>query len=251
MKKFTAIVNFQTLIVVCLSFISCYFTFTYRFTMYMNFFIFGLLIAFPITLTTKEAFKRRERALQYLSQFKSSLQSIYFAIINSKIEVSEKEFFRNIATSWTTMLIDYLKTEKPGDTSTLHVVADKVASFVFRNRKALGGSRPDKILFFLSRVNDSVEFLLATKRHRTPSGLNIVVKVAIFIFVIFYPATLLHETGASETFTYLFTSSVIKSIFLISLLNVQELLEDPFNQIGADDIRMDDFQFTTQVLPSR
>jgi len=71
MKKFTAIVNWQTLIVVCLSFVSCYFTIRYHFTMYMDFLIFGLLIAFPITLTTKEAFKRRERAMQYLSLFKA------------------------------------------------------------------------------------------------------------------------------------------------------------------------------------
>jgi len=31
---------------------------------------------------------------------------------------------------------------------------------------------------------------------------------------------------------------------------VQEMLEDPFNQAGSDDIRMDDFAFTSKLLPS-
>jgi hypothetical protein len=44
-------------------------------------------------------------------------------------------------------------------------------------------------------------------------------------------------------------ASVLKSVFLISLLNVQEMLEDPFNQSGSDDIRMEDFAFTSQLLP--
>jgi hypothetical protein len=43
-------------------------------------------------------------------------------------------------------------------------------------------------------------------------------------------------------------SSVIKSVFLISLINVQEMLEDPFKQQGTDNIRMGDFAPTTQLL---
>jgi len=250
MKKFTAIVNWQTLIVVCLSFVSCYFTIKYQFTMYADFLIFGLLIAFPITLTTKEAFKRRERAMQYLSLFKASLQSLYIGVLNSKCEYREKEYFKSIVIDLTGMLINYLKSTEVGDPSPVHKASDTIATFVMRNKKALKGSLPDKISFFLFRVNNSIEFLLATKRHRTPRGLNMVVKIAVFLFVILYPASLLHETGPKESLGYLFTASVFKSIFLISLINVQEMLEDPFDQKGTDDIRMDDFTFTSQLLPA-
>ena len=249
-KRFTSIVNWQTLLVVCLSFVSCYFTITYHFTMYADFLIFGLLIAFPITLTTKEAFKRRERAMQYLSVFKASLQSLYYGVLNSKCEYREKESFKNIVVDLTGTLINYLKTNEPGDPSPVHAASDKIATFVIRNKKALKGSLPDKISLFLYRVNDSIEFLLATKRHSTPKGLNLVVKIAIYLFVLLYPASLLHETGPDESLGYLFVASVIKSVFLISLINVQEMLEDPFNQTGSDDIRMDDFAFTSKLLPS-
>jgi hypothetical protein len=34
-----------------------------------------------------------------------------------------------------------------------------------------------------------------------------------------------------------------KGLVLISLYNVQTFLEDPFNQNGPDDIRLDDFRF--------
>src|SRR5690349_22562053 len=105
MKRFTSIVNWQTVLVICLTFVSCYFTIEYKFTMYADFLIFGLLIAFPITLTTKEAFKRRERAMQYLSLFKASLQSLYYGVLNSKCEYSEKEAFKKIVVDLTDTLI--------------------------------------------------------------------------------------------------------------------------------------------------
>src|SRR5262249_35858266 len=161
-------------IVICLSFVSCYFTITYHFVMYMDFLIFGLLIAFPITLATKEAFKRREASIQSLSLFKSTLQSVYYNIINSKLEYRDKTSFKNIAINLTRSLLDYLKTNNPGDPSPVHAASDKLAAFVIRNKKNLKGSLPEKILFYLFRVNTSVEFLLATKRHRTPRGLHIV-----------------------------------------------------------------------------
>jgi len=247
MKKFTVIVNWQTLIVICISFVSCFLTIKFQFTMYADFLIFGLLIAFPITLTTKEAFRRRERAIQYLTQFKASLQSVYYTIINSKLEQGEKESFKNLVAGVTDTLIGYLKSENPGDVSPVHLASDRVASFVMRNKKALKGSLGDKILFFLVRVNDSIEFLLATKRHKTPRGLNLVVKIATYLFVTFYPATMLHKTP-DETLLSLFMSSVIKSVFLISLINVQEMLEDPFKQRGTDSIHIGDFAPTTRLV---
>ena len=250
MKRFISIVNWQTLLVICLSFLSCYLTIRYKFTLFTDFLIFGLLIAFPITMTTKEAFKRRERAMQYLSLFKASVQSLYYNVLNSKCDYREKETFKNIVINLTATLINYLKAAEAGDPAPIYEASDKIATFVMRNKKALKGSLPDKISFFLFRVNNSIEFLLATKRHRTPRGLNLVVKIAIYLFVIFYPASLLHETGPDESLGYLFVASVIKSVFLISLINVQEMLEDPFHQMGSDDIRMDDFAFTSKLLPS-
>lgn len=163
------------------------------------------------------------------------------------MEQRDKEYFKKLVAEVTDTLISYLKAENPGDVSPVHLASDRIASFVRRNKKALKGSLGDKILFFLGRTNDSIEFLLATKRHNTPKGLNLVVKIATFLFVIFYPATMLHKTP-DETLISLFLSSVIKSVFLISLINVQEMLEDPFNQQGTDNIRMGDFAPTTQLL---
>jgi hypothetical protein len=58
---------------------------------------------------------------------------------------------------------------------------------------------------------------------------------------------MLHKTP-DETLLSLFLSSVIKSVFLISLINVQEMLEDPFKQRGTDSIRIGDFVPTTRLL---
>jgi hypothetical protein len=38
-----------------------------------------------------------------------------------------------------------------------------------------------------------------------------------------------------------------KGLILISFFNVQHLLENPFDQTGPDDIRLDDFKFLTGI----
>ena len=97
--------------------------------MYADFLIFGLLIAFPITLTTKEAFRRRERAIQYLSLFKASLQSVYYIIINSKLEQGEKNLLKTWLHGVTDTLIGYLKSENPGDVSPVHLASGQGSVF--------------------------------------------------------------------------------------------------------------------------
>jgi hypothetical protein len=96
-------------------------------------------------------------------------------------------------------------------------------------------------------MNESVEFLLATHRHRTPWGPRAIVLATIYIFAISYPAALLHDAGTGATFWYLAIMTASKGFLLISFFNVQNLLENPFDQTGPDDIRLDDFKFLAGI----
>jgi hypothetical protein len=209
----------------------------------------GVFIAFPLTFTLREAFRRRERALQYLSLFKASLQSVFYCFENSKLETDKKLVFENIAVNTTDVLIQYLSS-KSGDASTVQKASRSVAEFIHINKKDLKGSFSVKILLFLFRVNESIEFLLATKRHRTPWGVRAIVLFVVYGFIIFYPASLLNDKGFDIALWYVFVMTVFKGLLLISLCNVQRLLEDPFNPDGYDSIRLNDFQFTGSIAGS-
>jgi hypothetical protein len=76
-----------------------------------------------------------------------------------------------------------------------------------------------------------------------------IVLVAIYGFVIFYPASLLHKTGFTVPFWYVFATTSLKALFLISFYNIQSMIEDPFNQNSPDGIRLNDFRFVYQPEP--
>ena len=243
MKKYLFIFNWQTYLVVGLAILSSFITLRFQIRIYFDFIFLGLFIAFPLTFSLREAFRRRERALRYLSVFSASLQSSFCHFENAKLERFTKQEFRSILTNISNVLMQYLS-GKGQDAPELKKATDAVFIFVRDNREKLKGGLGEKVLSFQQRINECVEFLLATKRHRTPWGVRAMVILAVYVFAIFYPASLLADKGFNVASWHVFTMTAFKSLFLISLCNVQLLLEDPFDQQGADNIRLDDFQFT-------
>jgi hypothetical protein len=96
MKKYLSIFNIQTLLVIILSLLSSYVCLQWKLTIFLDFLIVGIVIAFPLTFSFSVAFRRRERALQYLSLFKASLQSVVYAFGNSKLDEDKKTKIKNL-----------------------------------------------------------------------------------------------------------------------------------------------------------
>ena len=243
MKKFMFIFNAQTIIFVCLSLASSFISLYFQFKMYLDYLIVGVIIAFPLTFSMREAFKRRERAVQYLCLFKASLQSVYYCSENSKLDSEKKLELRNILTKTSYELIKYLA-NPAASFLTVQNCSVSFFEFIQTNKESMKNNFLIKILLFFSKVNESVEFLSATKRHQTPHAVRLIVLFGMYLFVIFYPASLLNQIGFDVTYWYVFVMTVTKALLLICLYNVQSLLEDPFNQNSPDAIRLNDFQFS-------
>jgi len=247
-KKYLAIFNLHSLAITLLSIISSFISLRFQLSLYVDFLIFGLIIAFPLTFLLGAALRRRERALEYLSLFKASLQSVFYAFQNSKLIAEKKDEFKKIAYNISDELMRYLL-QGSGDASAVQTASHSIFTFITGNKQHLKRSFSLRVLFYVWRVNECIEFLLATKRHHTPWGVRAIVLFAIYAFVIFYPASLLHDTGFNVTIGYMSLATVSKGIILISLYNVRGLLEDPFNQNGPDDVRLNDFRFLSGVTP--
>lgn len=249
MKKYLSIFNIHTLIVIVLSLLSSYVCLYFHFKLYIDFLILSFVIVFPLTFSMRVAFRRRERALEYLSQFKSSLQSIVYVFGHSKkVEAERKQEFKNIAANISDELIDYLAKRKD-EANAVQKASHSIYVFVQTNRGNIKGSLASKVLLNIHRLNDSIEFLLATRRHTIPWGPKFLVLFAIYTFVIFYPASLLNETGFNEPLWYVFVMTGFKALLLIFFYNIQNMLQDPFDQNSPDGIRVNDFRFTYQPEP--
>ena len=120
-----------------------------------------------------------------------------------------------------------------------------------QNENEVKGSFSVKALQFYHHVNESLEFLVATKRHESPWAIRLIVLCSICVFTIIYPASLLERTGLHTSFWYIFAMTFSKALILVCLFNIQRLLEDPFNQNSIDGIKLNDFKFPEQSDPKR
>ncbi|HSB92007.1 MAG TPA: hypothetical protein VLC28_02770 [Flavitalea sp.] len=245
MKKYLAIFNLQTLIITVLCLVSGFLSVRYNFRIYADFLIFGIIIVFPITFTMREAFRRRERSIQYLSLLKASLKSIIYLFKITKMEEQKKAEIFGLARNVTDNLIQFL-TSKEGDADAVHQSSAALGAFIMTHRKETK-SNSFKIFSFVLRMNESVEFLMAVKRHHTPWGPRAIVLFTIYLFALFYPPAVLSEVGGIVTWN-LFLMTVGKILILISLYNVQRLMEDTFSLYTPDAIRLDDFRITPESL---
>jgi len=83
--------------------------------------------------------------------------------------------------------------------------------------------------------------------YRTPVTLRAYSKVFIYIFPIIYGpyfASTFHDFSA-----YLeYVMPILYSFILVSLDNIQDHLEHPFDEIGEDDIRIDEREITAHMI---
>ena len=245
MKKYLFLVNWQTLTITILALAGSFISVRFQLKIYLDFIFLSLFIAFPLTFSLREASRKKKNAIKYLSAFNASLQASLYCFENSKVQGDIKIEFKSILTKTSGTLIGFLSGER-NDATAVEKAADAVFIFVQANKRNFKDGLSEKILSIQNDVNESIFLLLATKRHHTPLGVRLIILFAIYLFVIFYPASVLGENEV-VAFWNVFAMTAFKGLILISLYNVQMYLEDPFDQNAPDSIRLNDFRFDGSI----
>ena len=198
---------------------------------------------FPLVFTIRGSFRRREKALEHLSQFRSALKTVHYFIISHK-ELSEehKNELTDILAEISEKLMSHLKNSNH-ETKGLDETINKVYQFIIDKNEFISRSLRDKVFRFMNDLHESVENLHAIHTHRTPISLKAYCKIFIYIFPLIYAPTIISNIGLDtpQWFTYFIV--LITEFILISLYNVQDQLEYPFDDEGLDDIHLDVFKF--------
>ena len=147
MKKYRFLFSIHTLIIAVISLISSYISIQFEFALFADFLIVGVILAFPISFAMREAFRRRERAIGYLSLFKASLQSVFFCFENSKLDQEKKKEIKNILLNISTGLFQYLA-GKPENKPNIDQHTQRFFSFIGENEENLKSSFSVKIMLF-------------------------------------------------------------------------------------------------------
>ena len=243
-KSFFSIFNYKTIIASIISFASSYACVHYEIKAEFPFYLISIAIVFPIVFSIDSAYKRREHALQYYADLKGHAISLYLGIrewgnlhdpeLSLKYKKDIKEIFQLISA---TCMKDPKEAKK--DELEIYVRFSKLSeSLIEVKRLGVGSSEVSRLHQYVSKMIIAYGIVRNVFYYRTPITLRAYSKIFIYFFPILYgPYCAATYQDYSHGIAYVI--AILYSVLLVSLDNLQEHLENPFDQIGEDDINFE------------
>ncbi len=246
MQIYLSIIDKKTAFVLFLCVAIAYFCIQFGYRSNLNITLFSLAVIFPLVFTIREAFKRRDNVIQLLSVFKSSLNGVYYLLMtNTKMPLEVKMSIAKQLENLSQLFFDSLYSHKHDATKTRSKLTE-IFELILANKEFLSTGLSIKILRYLKDTQESMENTIGISMHGTPVSLRAYCLVFIYFFPFIFVPTLVGEIDNYPLFiVYLFCAA--PGFILISLYNIQERMEDPFDQSGLDDIKVEEFNF---LLPN-
>jgi len=248
LKSVYLIINYKTIIITILSVASTYACWYYNITADFPLNLVGVAIVFPVVFSIDSAYKRRERALGYLADFKGHCLAIYHA---SRDWVGgSEEFSSNIKTGLVQLygsvrdLFTSSEEMRPELEKNIYRGISSLSSNLQEIRGlGLQAGEVSRVSQYISKISIALENMRAILTYRTPITLRAYSRVFIYTFPILYSPYFVY--AAKEYSEGLgFVMPILFSFILVSLDNIQVHLENPFDQVGEDDIKFDVEEFS-------
>ena len=242
MQKYLAIINNKTgsVLIVCLA--VTYLCIELGFSFDLNVTLFSIAVIFPLVFTIRQSFRRRDEIIKLLSVFKSSLNAIYRCFANlDKLEEDKKQFVTQRLNEISRLFLDALQGRHYETESVRAKMAD-IFELMRNNSSQISNGVALKIIRFMQDLEESMENTVGIKTHGSPISLRAYCLVFIYVFPFIFIPTLVYNMQDGEAWV-VYSLSVIHGFILISLYNVQDHMENPFDQVGLDDINLEDFHF--------
>lgn len=228
--------------VLIVSIITTYLAFSFSISFYVDLTMLSIAIIFPLVFTIRGSFKRREKALNHLSKFRSALKTVHYFVMSSpELTEESKVEMTDILINISNQTMDHLQ-KNDESTKDLDEIIDKVLTFIVKNDLNISKNLKDRTFRFMKDLHESIENLHAINTHRTPISLKAYCLIFIYIFPLIYAPTIIFEIGPESNSGIAYFIVILTEFILISLYNIQDQLEYPFDNIGLDDINLDAFK---------
>lgn len=241
-EKYVSILDRKTWVVLLISIAVTYVCLKQNYRSDVNLTLFSLAVIFPLVFTIREAFKRRDNAIALLSLFKSSLSATYFCCAsNRKLDDERTQYVGGELELLSNLFFETLYSDK-SKFDTVRKKLDEISFFISEHDEYFSSSTAIKLFRFLKDARESMENVFGLSTHGTPVSLRAYCLVFIYAFpLIFVPSLVAQISNYSDL--AIFMVSATPGFILVTLYNIQERMEDPFDQSGLDDIKIEEFSF--------
>ncbi len=242
MIKFLGIINHRTLIAMVITLASLLFSYQYTLIYNIDLTLISIAIIFPLVFTIRGSFQRRENALEHLSLFRGALKAIYYCFMgNKKMDQTNKNIVSGILTDISDSLMAHLQ-GNDFETDQFDRIVNRVFEFTEEQKEFISERLRIRIYRFMEHVHESIDNLIAIDIHRTPISLKAYCEAYIYIFPLVYTPTIINKVGLDTPVVITYFIVLLSEFMLISLYNIQDQLEYPFDKKGLDDINIEIFK---------
>ncbi len=247
------IINYKTIIITTLAVVSAYVCHRMGLTAKFPDMLVGVAIVFPVVFSIGSAYTRRETALQRLADFRGHAVAVYFATRdwtsdkNTPLPDKARALIGNMMIIMKDMFKVRKKEEWHAREKEIYGLFSQLSALTMEMRNhGVQSGEISRVSQYVSKMIIAFDNMKIIHSYRTPITLRAYSKVFIYTFPIIYGpyfASTFNEFSSQLEFVM----PILYSFILVSLDNIQDHLENPFDDVGEDDIRIE-VEETTGVL---
>ena len=243
-NAFLSVFNYRLLFILVETVIVFFLYREYQITIDFDISIVSIAIVFPLVFSITSAYQRRQEAIGLFLDFRNKiidLTNIFFAV--DKIEKKDYDLLFNKLFGIQASLINYLTKEDSKDIfEQIRQERKDVLRIIDDRKKMFNEREKDSLIRVKNELFLSAEKIRGIKIHGTPISL----KKYCLIFIYFSPLlfntqSIINKTpfdlNIESSLTLLFT--LVMSFVLMVLYNVEDYIENPFDQKGLDDLKIE------------
>ncbi len=251
-RSLILILNYKTIIITLLSLATTYLCIVYKWSADLPQTLIGIAVVFPIVFSIGVAYQRRENALKDYSNLKAHSRSIYLSVRDWFDDENPKQLedCKGIILGLLSSCREFFmapKNEKEIKEREVYKKFSELSIFIKELRKrGMVAGELSRVNQYLSKMIEAFESLKHISQYRTPITLRAYSRLFIIITPIIY-APYFAYIGKNIHLILAMVTPFLFSIVLVGLDNIQDHLENPFDQIGEDDVKINAEKLTSNL----
>lgn len=251
-SSLTQIVNLKSVVISALAVLSTWLCLRLNIKADFPLTLIATAIVFPLVFSISTAYTRREKALEEIGALKASGRAMYLGSRDwtphqdPDRDDEVKSALHELLSATRDMYKGPLEDAAPHEARVYRSFA-RLSAFVEQMRAAhLAPTECSRLNQYLGRMIIAFESTRNIYEYRTPRTLRAFSDFFILLLPILYGPYFAYQAGQFRVELF-YVMPILFALILVGLANIQDDLENPFDQIGADDVAIDPDRFITTL----
>jgi hypothetical protein len=252
LRSFARVVDYQTVVVATLAMLATFVCYKMGWAFQLPEGLIAIAIIFPLGFAINAAFSRREKVLESYASLKGAAVMLYFQH-RDWLDPVVPEILERSRVLTRALLHDinnYMHCRHPTDVDAVPVYASLAElSGLSENIRQSGAYPSDaaRVNRGLAMMAVDFEKMRNIRNYRTPASLRAYSQLFLNLLPIFFAPHFAYLAEKHGPVISLIVAAMYATL-LVSLDNIQEALEDPFDADGEDDVMLDAVEFFDRTI---